>query len=149
MRGQGTLVVIGHARLHCHIHTTQSLCVRITRSYSSRPSSPRPSHKKTVGPCSLPQNLVVTLPAQGKKGSFTNDSPCSCTAKSRDCRAHSSLHVGDRYPIDSKRSWCSTSSEMRAPSSLLLVSLPCLKWLYTLLMIVQLLSTSVHVVNPW
>ena len=25
----------------------------------------------------------------------------------------------------------------------------CLKWLYVLVMIVQLLSTSVHVVNPW
>jgi hypothetical protein len=38
---------IGRARLH----TTQSLCVRITRLHSSRPYSPRPSHKKTVGPC--------------------------------------------------------------------------------------------------
>jgi hypothetical protein len=44
----------GRARLH----TTQSLCVRITLSHSSRPSSPILSHKKTVGPCSLPQNLV-------------------------------------------------------------------------------------------
>ena len=55
---------LGRARLH----TTQSPCVRIIRSHSSRPSSHRPSHKKTVGPCSLPQNLVVPLPALGRKG---------------------------------------------------------------------------------
>jgi hypothetical protein len=70
-----------------------------------RPSSPRLSHKKTVGPCSLPQNLIVPLPALGKKGGdVTADSSCSCTAESRDCRARSSLHVGDRYPIASRRS---------------------------------------------
>jgi hypothetical protein len=55
---------IGRARLH----TTQSLCVRIALSHSSLPSSPRLSHKKIVGPCSLPQNLVAPLPALGKKG---------------------------------------------------------------------------------
>jgi hypothetical protein len=83
--------------------------VRITLLHSSLPSSPRLSHKKTVGPCCLPQNLVVPLPALGKKGgAVTADSPCSCTAESRDCRARSSLHVGDRYPIASKRSCCST-----------------------------------------
>jgi hypothetical protein len=45
------------------LHTTQSprLCVQITRSHSSHPSSTRPSNKKTIGPCSLPQNLVVPL----------------------------------------------------------------------------------------
>jgi hypothetical protein len=44
----------------------------------------------------------VPLPALGKKGGgVTADSPCSCTAESRDCRARSSLHVGDRYPIES------------------------------------------------
>jgi hypothetical protein len=37
---------IGRARLH----TTQSFRVWIVRSHSSRPSSSRPSHKKTVGP---------------------------------------------------------------------------------------------------
>jgi hypothetical protein len=169
---------IGRARLH----TTQSPCVRITRSHSSRPSSPRPSlvfcfilplfflatfhfstedsfphvfepswcaipfywprsaphnpvsvradhpfaffsslfAQKTVGPCSLPQNLVVPLPALGKKGgAVTTDSPCSCTAESRDCRARSSLHVGDRYPLASRRSWCPTSSRMSVPRPLL------------------------------
>jgi len=137
---------IGHARLH----TTQSLCVRMTRSHSPRPSSPRPSRKKTVGPCSLPQNLVVPLPALEKKeAAVTADSPCSCTAESRDCRARSTLHVGDRYPVASRRSFYSTSARMSVPRSLLYFSLPCLKWLYVLLMIVQLLSTSVHVVNPW
>jgi hypothetical protein len=124
---------IGRARLH----TSQSLCVRITLSHSSRPSSPRLSQKKTVGPCSLPQNLVVPLPALGKKGgAVTADSPCSCTAESRDCRARSS-HVGDRYPIASKRSCCSTSARMSIFSSLVFFSPPCRKWLYTLLMIVQ------------
>jgi hypothetical protein len=34
-------------------------------------------------------------------------------------------------------------------SSLVFFPPPCHKWLYTLLMIVQLLSTSVHVVDPW
>jgi hypothetical protein len=34
-------------------------------------------------------------------------------------------------------------------SSLVLVSLPCRRWLYMLLMTVQLLLSSVHVVNPW
>jgi hypothetical protein len=135
---------IGSARLH----TTQSLCVRITRSHSPRPSSPRPSHKKTVCPCSLPQNLVLRLPALEKKGAaVTADSPCSCTAESMDCRARSTLHVGDRYPVASSRSWNSTSARMSVPRSLFF-SLPCLKWLYVLL-IVQLLSTCVHVVNPW
>jgi hypothetical protein len=132
------------------ITTTQSLCVRITRSHPPRPSSPRPSQKKTVGPCSLPQNLVVPLPALEKKGSaVTTDSPCSCTTESRDCRARSTLHDGDRYPVASRRSWYSTSVQMSVPRSLLFFPLPCLKWLYVLLMIVKLLSTSVHVVNPW
>jgi hypothetical protein len=132
------------------ITTTQSLCVRITRSHPPRPSSPRPSQKKTVGPCSLPQNLVVPLPALEKKGAaVTTDSPCSCTTESRDCRARSTLHDGDRYPVASRRSWYSTSVQMSVPRSLLFFPLPCLKWLYVLLMIVQLLSTSVHVVNPW
>ena len=107
----------GRARLN----TTQSLCVRITLAHSSLPSSPRLPHKKTVGPCFLPQNLVVPLPALGKKGSaVTADSPYSCTAESRDIRARSSLHVGDRYPIASRRSWCSTSVRMSVPSPLLL-----------------------------
>ena len=105
---------IGRARLH----TTQSLCVRITRLHSSRPYSPRPSHsldcrplQNTVCPCSLPQNLVVPLSPLGKKGgAVTADSPCSCTAESRDCRARSTFHLGDRYPVASRRSWCSTSS---------------------------------------
>jgi hypothetical protein len=136
---------IGRARLH----TTQSLCVRIAFSHSSRLSSPRFSYKKTVGPCSLPQNLVVPLPALGKKeGAVTADSPCSCTDESKDCRARSSLPVGDRYPIDSRRSYCSPFVRMNVLSSLVLLSFPCRKWLFTLLMTVQLLSTSVHVVNP-
>ena len=112
---------IGRARLH----TTQSLCVRITRSHSSRPSSPRPSHKKTVGPCSLPQNLVLPLPALWKKGgAVTADSPCSCTAESRDCSARSTFHVGDRYPVASRRSWCPTSSRISVPRSLLFSLFP-------------------------
>ena len=102
---------IGRARLH----TTQSLCSRIAFSHSSRPSSPKLSHKKTVGPCPLPQNLVVPLPALGKKGgAVTADSPCSCTAESKNCRARSSLHVGDRYPRASRRSCCSPSLNERA-----------------------------------
>ena len=137
---------IGRARLH----TTQSLCLRIAFSHSSRPSSPKLSHKKTVGPCSLPQNLVVPLPALGKKGgAVTADSPCSCTAENNDCRARSSLHVGDRYPLTSRRSCCSPSVRINTLSSLVLLSFPCRKWLYTLLMTVQPFSTSVHVVNPW
>jgi hypothetical protein len=80
---------------------------------------------------------------------YTADSPCICTADSRNCRARGSLHVGDRYPIASRRSWCSTSAQISVPSPLLLFPFPCLKWLYTLLMIVQLLSTSVHVVDLW
>ena len=108
------------------LHTTQSLCVRIALSHSSRPPSSRLSHRKTVGPCSLPQNFVVPLPALGKKGgAVTADSPCSCTAESRDCRARSSLHVGDRYPIVSRRSCSSTSARMNVFSSLVLLSLPC------------------------
>ncbi len=104
----------GRARLH----TTQSLCVRIALSHSSRPHSSRLSHKKSVGPCSLPQNFVVPLLALGKKGgAVTADSPCSCTAESRDCRARSSLHVGDRYPIVSRRSCSSTSARMNVFSS--------------------------------
>ena len=76
-----------------------SLCSRIAFSHSSRPSSPKLSHKKIVGPCSVPQNLVVPLPALGKKGgAVTADSPCSCTAENTDCRARSSLHVGDHIP---------------------------------------------------
>ena len=72
------------------------------------------------------QNLVVPLPALGKKGgAVTADSPCSCTAESRDCRARSSLHVGDRYPIVSRRSCSSTSARMNIFSSLVLLSLPC------------------------
>jgi hypothetical protein len=55
---------IGRARLH----TTQSFGARITRSHSSRLSSPRPSHKKTVGPGSFPQNVVVPLPALSRLG---------------------------------------------------------------------------------
>ena len=91
-----------------------------------------------------------TLPALGKKGgAVTADSPCSCTAESRDCRARTSLHVGDRYPIASRRSCCSTSARMSVFSSLAFFFPTCRKWLYTLLMIVQLLSTSVHVVDPW
>ena len=87
------------------LHTTQSLRVRIACSPSSHPSSPRLSHKKTVGPCSLPQNPIAPLPALGKEGgAVTADSPCSCTAESRDCRARSSLQVGERYPIASRRS---------------------------------------------
>ena len=128
----------------------QSLCVRIDLSHSSRPPSSRLSHRKTVGPCFLPQNFVVPLPALGKKGgAVTADSPCSCTAESRDCRARSSFHVGDRYPIVSRRSCSSTSARMNIFSSLVLVSLPCRRWLYMLLMTVQLLLSSVHVVNPW
>ena len=62
---------------------------------------------------------------------FTADSPCSCTAESKDCRARS-FHVGDRYPFASRRSWCSTSSRMSVPRPLLLFSpLIGLKWLYT------------------
>ena len=122
----------------------QSLCVRIDLSHSSRPPSSRLSHRKTVGPCFLPQNFVVPLPALGKKGgAVTADSPCSCTAECRDCRARSSLHVGDRYPIVSRRSCSSTSARMKSFSSLMLLSLPCRRWLYMLLMIVQLLSSSV------
>ena len=106
---------IGRARLH----TTQSLCVRITLSHSSLPSSPRLAHRKIAGPCFLPQNLVAPLPALGKKGgAVTADSPCRCTAENRDCRARSSLHVGDRYHIASKRSCCSTSARMSVFSSL-------------------------------
>ena len=136
----------GRARLH----TTQSLRVRIAFSHSSRPPSSRLSHRKTVGPCLLPQKFVVPLPALGKKGgAVTADSPCSCTAESRDCRARSSLHVGDRYPIVSRRSCSSTSARMKSFSSLMLLSLPCRRWLYMLLMTVQLLSSSAHVVNPW
>ena len=45
----------GRARLH----TTQSLHVRIACSHSSRPSSPRLSHRKTVGPCSLPHSACI------------------------------------------------------------------------------------------
>jgi hypothetical protein len=140
---------IGRARLH----TTQSLCVRIALSHSSLPSSPRLSYKKIVGPCYLPQNLVAPLPALGKKGgAVTADSPCSFTAENRDCRALSSLHVGDRYPIASKHSCCSTSARMSVFSSLASFFPPCCKWLYPvyypLPMIVQLLSTSLHVVDP-
>jgi hypothetical protein len=53
-----------------------------------------------------------------------------------------------QYPAASSRSWCSTSSRMnifilRSFSPLLLRT-----WLYVLFIIVQLLSTSVHVVGP-
>jgi hypothetical protein len=131
------------------LHTTQSLRVRIVSSHSFRPASSRLSHRKTVVPCLFPQNCVVPLPALGKKGgAVTAYSPCSCTAENRDCRARSSLHVGDRYPIVSRRSCSSTSARMKNFSSLMFLSLPCRRWLYMLLMIVQLLSSSVHVVNP-
>jgi hypothetical protein len=93
---------IGHTRLH----KTQSFRVWIVHLHSSSPSSSRSSHKKTVGPCSFPQNRTVPLTAFGKKGgSVTTDSPCSCVTESRDCRANSTLHVGDRYPSDSISSW--------------------------------------------
>ena len=111
---------IGRVRLH----TTQSLCLRIAFSHSSRPSSLKLSHKKTVGPCSLslPQNLVVPLPAQRKKGgAVTADSLCSCTAENKDCRARGSLQVGDRYPLASRRSCWSPSFRMNALSSLVLL----------------------------
>jgi len=49
----------------------------------------------------------------------------------------------------SRRSCSSTSARMKNFNSLMLLSLPCRRWLYMLLMIVQLLSSSVHVVNPW
>jgi hypothetical protein len=63
--------------------TTQSFRVWIVRSHSSRPSSSRPSHKKTVGPCSFSQNRTIPLPAFGKKGgAATADSPCTCVAES-------------------------------------------------------------------
>jgi hypothetical protein len=108
-------------------HTTQSF----VRSHSSRPSLSRPSHIKTVGPCSFPQIRTVPLPAFGRKGgAATADSPCSCVAESRACRARSTLHVGDRYPAASSRSWCCTFSRMniailRSSSPLLLRT-----WLY-------------------
>jgi len=121
---------------HDRLHTTQSLRLRIVSSHSFRPASSRLSHRKTVGPCLFPQNCVVPLPALGKKGgAVTADSPCSCTAESRDCRARSSLHVGDRYPLVSSRSCSSTSARMKNFSSSMLLSLPCSRWLYMLLMI--------------
>ena len=136
----------GRARLH----TTQSFRSRIAFSHSSRSLSPKLSHKKTVGPCSSPQNLVAPLPALGKKGgAVTADSPCNCTAENKDCRARSSLHVGDRYPRASRCSCCSPSFRMNAFSSLMLLLLSCRRWLYVLLLTVHPLSTSVHVVNPW
>ena len=71
-----------------------------------RPDSPT----KRLSVCPLPQNLVVPLPALGKKGgAVTADSPCRCTAESKDCRARSNLHVGDRYPIASRHSCFSPS----------------------------------------
>jgi hypothetical protein len=61
--------------------------------------------------------IWVVTPGCKKGGAVTSDSPCSCTAESRDCRARSSL-----------------------------LFLSCRKWLYALPIIVQLLSSSVHVV---
>ena len=62
--------------------------------------------RKLSAPAPYPRTwLCPPLPALGKKGdAVTAGSPCSCTAESRDCRARSSLHVGDRYPIASRRS---------------------------------------------
>ena len=103
-----------------------ALAARIVSSHSFRPASSRLSHRKTAGPCLFPQNCVVSLPALGKKGgAITADSPCSCTAESRDCRVRISLHVGDRYPIVSRRSYSSTSARMKNFSSLMLLSHPC------------------------
>ena len=117
-----------------------------------------PNHERSTNPTAtiadstlrVPQNRTVPLPAFGKKGgASTADSPCSCVAESRDCRARSTLHVGDRYPAASSSSWCSTSFH-RMNISILRSSFPLLlrTWLYALIIIVQLLSTSVHVVSP-
>ena len=85
-------------------------------------------------------------PALGKKGVvITADSPCSCTAESRDCRARSSLHVGDRYPIDSRHSCSSTSARMNISSSLVFLSLPCRRWLYIKEEIFSHLHCNVHI----
>ena len=123
--------------------------VWIVRLRFFHPSSSRPSHKKTFGPCSFPQNRTVPLPAFGKKGgAATADSPCSCVAESRDFSDRSTLHVGERYPAASSSSWCCTSFRMNI--AILRSSFPLLlrTWLYAPLIIVQLLSTSVHVVSP-
>jgi hypothetical protein len=44
-------------------------------SFCTLQSPPTEGHKKTVGPCSLPQNLVAPLPALEKKGGTVNPDP--------------------------------------------------------------------------
>jgi hypothetical protein len=57
--------------------------------------------------------------------------------------------VGDRYPLASRRSCCSPSFRMNALSSLLLLSFPCLKWLYMLLMFGWVVASAVGSVGVW
>ena len=111
------------------------------------PLRPDPPTRKLSAPAHYPRTWSCLCLHWGRREAA--DSPCSCTARSWDCRARSTLHVGDRYPVASRRSWCPTSSRMSVPRPLLFSPLFYLKWLSMLLMIVQLLSTSVHVVNPW
>ena len=79
-----------------------------------------------------PQNFVVPLPALGKKGgAVTANSPCSCR-----------LQGPQQPPCWRSISHCFEAllAQMNIFSSLVLLSLPCRRWLYMLLMNVQLFN---------
>ena len=124
-----------------------------TARHASQPSSRAPA----THPSNKTQSTGSCAPARGRGPEPAQD---CCAAPHGRLRAptgpvppadrpaaaapHDTIPANNNRPEEMRTS----CRQQPAPPSSMPLSLPCLRWLYVLLMIVQLLSSSVHVVNP-